>query len=337
MAHVLKVGKLDNDTLKRVVIDRITYKNENVVVKAGVGEDCAYLDYGEDYCVLSTDPITASVADIGKLAIHISCNDVAATGVRPFALLLALMLPVGSTLEDVEHIMGQAADEANLLKVEIAGGHTEVTPAVNTPVIVATALGRAPKNKTLARGGITPGDHIVITKSAGLEGTSIIAKDYGDRLRDVLTPEELEEAMAMSERTDVIEEGSIAGDVGVSAMHDVTEGGVLGALWELCTIAGTGALVEEARIPVEDVTKKVCAKFGIDYLRLISSGAMLIIAPENKIRGLLDRLEEAGVPAVDIGIVSGSGAPIEMIRTDGERVTVAPPESDELYKVVGRE
>ena len=140
--QVLKVGKLDSDLLKNAVIDRISLKRPEVLVRAGIGEDCAVMDFGKYECVLSTDPITAAVSEIGRLAIHISCNDIASNGVEPVGILLAVMLPEGSTEEDVKTIMGQAADAAAACNVEIIGGHTEVTPAVNKPVIVSTAIGR---------------------------------------------------------------------------------------------------------------------------------------------------------------------------------------------------
>lgn len=77
---------------------------------------------------MSTDPITASVSDIGRLSIHISCNDIASNGVQPVGIMLAVMLPVGTTEEDIETIMKQAAAAAELMEVEIIGGHTEITP-----------------------------------------------------------------------------------------------------------------------------------------------------------------------------------------------------------------
>lgn len=139
---MLKTGKLDSDLLKKLVFDKITYRSDEVKVRPGIGEDCAVMDFGEYECIMSTDPITAAVSDIGRLAIHITCNDIASNGVQPLGIMLAVMLPDGTTEEDVEYIMGQAADTAAELKVEIIGGHTEITPAVKQPVIVSTAIGK---------------------------------------------------------------------------------------------------------------------------------------------------------------------------------------------------
>ena len=138
----LKVGKLDSDVLDRIVLSGIKFKRPEVRTGAEVGEDCAVIDFGVYDCVVSTDPITASVQDVGKLSIHISCNDIASNGVQPVGITLAVMLPEGSTEEDLMTIMTQAAQAAEVAQVQIAGGHTEVTPAVRKPVIVSTAFGR---------------------------------------------------------------------------------------------------------------------------------------------------------------------------------------------------
>lgn len=333
----LKVGKLDSDLLKNAVIDRIKLKRTEVLVRAGVGEDCAVIDFGEHECVLSTDPITAAVDEIGRLAIHISCNDIASNGVEPVGILLAVMLPEGSTEEDVATIMGQAADAAAACNVEIIGGHTEVTPAVNKPVIVSTAIGRGIRGCSASAENICVGDSIIMTKAAGLEGTGIIAGDFEAELKGVLTDEEIAEAKALLDNVSVIRDGVVAGSVGTHGMHDVTEGGVLGAIWEMCRIAGVGAEVRQDAVPVNDVTRKICDHYSIDYMRLISSGSMIIMARPEKKNEIIKKLGAVGVAAAEIGrimppedglvLVKGSG-------TDEKRLTINPPGPDELYKVV---
>ena len=213
------------------------------------------------------------------------------------------------------------------MEVEIIGGHTEITPAVNKPVIVSTAIGRQPKNKIKQE--IKTGDKIFITKYCGIEGTGIIACDCRDEVKSILTSEELDEAEAMLDMVSVVKEGVIAGDIGVSAMHDITEGGVLGAVWELCQVAGLGAEINIADIPVKPVTQKICAHFDIDYLRLISSGCMLIIAPPEKQQELESRIDMIKC----IGEVKPADFGVMMITDKGAEV-IAPPESDELYKAV---
>ncbi len=195
--------------------------------------------------------------------------------------MLTVMLPEGTTEEQVEEIMKQAGEASEELGVEIIGGHTEITPAVNKPVIVSTAIGRGAKWSSQQAENMKPGDYILMTKQAGLEGTAIIAGDFKDELAGLLSEEEFREAEEMMRQVSVVREGVIAGRIGTAGMHDITEGGVLGAVWEMCDIAKTGAEVWVDQIPVAAVTKKICDHFDIDYLRLISSGSMMIMVHPN--------------------------------------------------------
>ena len=335
---MLNVGKLDSDLLKQLVFEKITYRSDDVKVRPGIGEDCAVMDFGQYECIMSTDPITAAVNDIGRLAIHITCNDIASNGVQPLGIMLAVMLPEGTTEEDVAHIMGQAAETASELKVEIIGGHTEVTPAVKQPVIVSTAIGKGLANQSQSGNDMETGDYVMMTKAVGLEGTGIIACDYEEQLQEVLSTDELEKAKSFLDLVSVVPEGVAAGKVGTHGMHDITEGGILGAVWEMCQIAGKGVQIWMDQIPMNPETGKICEFFDIDPLRLISSGSMVIIVPADKKDEMNAAMAEAGVDCSIIGRIEDKEYGIRLMSSadaeDSEEI--APPAADELYKVVGR-
>ncbi|HQD41153.1 MAG TPA: AIR synthase family protein [Bacillota bacterium] len=324
----MKSGKLPSDVLEKRILSSFRFKRKEVLVRSKVGEDCSVLDFGEYACVVSTDPITGASNEIGRLAVHISCNDVAANGVEPFGLLFTILAPEGTTLEVLQDIVRQAAEEAASLKVEIIGGHTEITPAVNRIVVSTTAIGRAAKDRVVTSSGAKPGDYIILTKWAGLEGTAIIAHDFEKRLRGRMDDALLESAQAMMGHISVVREGMIAGKMGATAMHDVTEGGVLGALWELAEASGVGLRIYEDKIPVRPETQAICEEFGLNPLKLISSGCMLITCRDGQ--GMLEALNREGIPASIIGEVVEEGRTL----VSGEREEpIDPPESDELYKV----
>ena len=144
-------------------------------------------------------------------------------------------------------------------------------------------------------------------------------------MKEFLSAEELRHARAMLDRVSVVAEGTAAGRTGVCAMHDITEGGVLGAVWEMCKVAGLGAEIEEKSIPVDPVTLKICSRFDINPLRLISSGCMLIIARPDKKEQLESVIDEITCIGKIMDTEYG-------IRMDGK--AISPPESDELYKAV---
>ncbi|GHU61612.1 hydrogenase [Clostridia bacterium] len=325
----MRIGKLDNETLERLVLGRTGAHRDEVIAGAGIGEDCAVLDFGAFDCVLSTDPITASADRVGALAVYISCNDVAAHGTEPVAIMLTVLLPPSVTEDEIAEIARQSDEAARDLGVSIIGGHTEITDSVTRPLISAVALGRAAKQGS--KEAPAPNDLIIVTKSLALEGTAILAKKQEGNLRRILTEEELAAAKAMLDRVSVVKEGVAAGKVGMTAMHDITEGGVLGAVWEVCTRGGVGAEIEMARLPFEDVSLEVCAYLGVNPLRLISSGSMLIYIRPDKEAELTAALAEAGVPVTVIGRVTAAADGIVLIGRMGEREVIEPPGPDEVY------
>jgi hydrogenase expression/formation protein HypE len=325
----MKSGKLPSDVLEQKIFSSLRFKREEVLVRPQIGEDCSVLDFGKYACVLSTDPITGAASEIGRLAVHISCNDVAANGVEPFGLLFTILAPEGTSVEDLQQVVSQAADEAASLKVEIIGGHTEITTAVNRIVVSTTAVGRAPRGRVVNSAGAKAGDSIILTKWAGLEGTAIIAHDLGERLKGRIDQKLLEGARSFMQHISVVPEGMIGGRVGATAMHDVTEGGVLGALWEIAEASSIGLRVYEEKIPVKPETQAICSELGLDPLKLISSGCMIITCSDGE--KMLMALKKEGIPASLIGEVTGNE---RILVRDGTEIPIDPPRSDELYKVI---
>lgn len=330
----MEIGKLDSKLLEDIVFKNIKYKREEILVRAGIGEDCATIDFGDYDCVVSTDPITASVKDVGRLAIHISCNDIAANGIEPLGILLTLMLPKDIRIEDIEDIMKSAGEAAAMAKVEIIGGHTEITSAVNQPIIVSTAIGRALKGRNQVTDNMKPGDIILVTKEVGLEGTGIIASDCPEKISEFLSNEEIETAKKMLEKVSVVRDGIIAGEIGTHGMHDITEGGILGALWEMCEIKKVGCEVFEEKIPVNPVTLKLCKTLNIDWLKLISSGAMLIIAPKEKEKMLIEAFDAADTAISKIGEIKEGSAGKTIVTKNGAVKNIEAPGRDEIYRVI---
>jgi hydrogenase expression/formation protein HypE len=327
----MKVGKLDTELLEKIVFENITYKRDEVLVRPGVGEDCAVVDFGEYACVMSTDPITGAANEVGKLAVHISCNDIASAGVKPLGLMFTIMAPENITEEDINQIMKQAGEAATALKVEIIGGHTEITSAVNKVVICTTAIGKQLKNKIISSSGANVGDSVILTKTAGLEGTAILAHDWEERLKKHFTDELVENAKKMMGSISVVEEGIIAGEMGATSMHDVTEGGLLGAVWEVCEASGVGVLLSKDKVKITPETKQICTFFDLDPFRLMSSGCMLITIPKEREKELLARLNGKNIEANVIGEIIEKGC---YLLVGHDKIKIQPPESDELYKAV---
>jgi len=325
----MKTGKLDPATLRRLVLGRLGVRRDDVVVHARLGEDAAAVGFGDEVCVLSSDPITGAGANAGWYAVHVACNDVAAMGARPVGVLATLLFPETSAEEDVARVMDDIHRAALELGIEVLGGHTEVAPGLSAPIVAMTSVGRARRDRLVTSAGARPGDALVLTKAAALEGTAILAADLAHLLRDHLDAGTIERARAFVGRLSVVPEGILAAELGATALHDPTEGGVLGALWELAEAAGGGYVVDAAAVPILEETRRVCEIFGADPLRLISSGALLIACPdaESMIAGLAAR----DIPAARIGEVTASE---RALIVDGERHDVGPVVRDELWRIL---
>lgn len=327
----MKVGKIPESVLKRSVFKQIHTKRSEVLLGAGVGEDCAAVKLADDEMfVMSTDPITGTATDIGNLAIHITLNDLASAGAEPVGVLLTILLPENSEEAVLKETMAQieiACAEAN---VQIMGGHTEVTKAVNQPLINVCGVGKAKVGKLVSTAGAKVGDDIIVTKWIGLEGTSIIAKEKEQELLSRYPAQLVEAAKNFDKYLSVLPEAASAVKSGVSAMHDVTEGGIFGALWEMAEASGVGLEIDLKKIPVKQETIEVCEFFGINPYELISSGSMLMAAPDGNT--LVRELEKQGIHAVVVGkAVAGND---RVLINDDETRFLEPPKTDELYKVV---
>ncbi|MGO1370140.1 AIR synthase family protein [Senegalia sp. (in: firmicutes)] len=323
----MEIGKLPNELLESLVLNSIKNKRKDVITRGAVGEDCAVVDFGKYACVLSTDPITGAAKNIGKLAIHISANDIASNGAEPIGILLTILAPPDTKEEEIKEIMKDATDVANELNIEIIGGHTEITSAVNRIVINSTAIGKQLKEKVLDASKVKEGYKVILTKKIAIEGTSIIAHDLEERLKKDIDDELINEAKTLIEDISVVKEGMIAGEIGVDYMHDITEGGLFGAIHEASSAINKGIRIYKDKIKLEKSTEVICDKLNIDPYRLIASGSLIIITEDKNADLLLDKFKKESIEANIIGEVINSG-----VFMDQEKIN--PPESDELYKVV---
>jgi len=328
----LQIGKVPNDILNRLVIGKYANRSERMVLSPGVGEDFGVLDFGDEYCVVSGDPITGATKQIGKYAVQIACNDIATCGVKPIAVLTTLLLPPGVTEAELGGLIDEIAHTADTLDVCVIGGHTEVTDAVNRIVVSVTAIGAAKRGQLIITGGALDGDALVMTKSAAIEGASILASEREAELTERFGKEPVESIKKLSDNISVVEEGVIAGSFGAHAMHDVTEGGVLGAAWEMAEASGKGIIVRSGEICVLDETRAVCEYLGVDPLRLISSGSMLIAT--EKPDELIDLLNDAGIFAKKIAIFTKNPEERLILDREGNKAALGQPGPDELYNAL---
>lgn len=329
----LNSGKLPPSILKEVVYRHLGAYNSRVLLGPSVGEDAAIIDMGEKVLVVHTDPITGAVENIGLLAVYVSTNDVATRGASPLWLSLAILLPEDATKELLEGITSQVDQAAKEIGVSVVGGHTEVTLGLKRPIVVSTAFGEARKGNYVTSSGAKPGDLIILTKTVAIEGTSILANELEAQLKEKVGEDIVKKAKSYIRFISIAKEALVAISTGfVDAMHDPTESGILGAIQELCYASNVGARVYESKIPISYETKEICEALGIDPLKTISSGALLISAKRKYAEEVVKAIEKAGIRATVVGEFTEEKS-VEVVRKSGvEKIT--EPVQEEIWKVL---
>lgn len=317
------------------MLGKLGVRRPETLVHAQLGVDAAVVAVeGEEWAwVLTTDPITTAVSGAGRLAVHVVCNDLAAMGAEPVGVLATLLFPAGVSLDEVATVTADIDATARRLNVEVLGGHTEVAPGVSAPLVVMSGVGKVRRDRVLTAAGARPGDALVMTKAAALEGTHVLATDFAARLTGLgVADEVLEAARAYADELSVVPDARVAAEHGATAMHDPTEAGVVGAVWEMAEASKCGFRIHAAQITVREPTRVICDALGADPLRLIASGALLIACPDGD--AMARALEQHGVAAAPIGQMTTRAGERVLVHADGREELVSHLGRDELYRLL---
>jgi hydrogenase maturation factor len=328
-------GKIPIDILKEVVFKNLGADRKEVVLGPSAGIDAAVIDAGSKSLIVSMDPITGALERIGWLAVNVNANDVATFGVEPALLFSCILLPDGSDRKTVETICVQMNEAAKSLDMAIVGGHCEVTPELVNPIVVGCTMGMTERGTYVTAAGAKHGDKLILTKSAGIEGTAILATDREKQLRRTMSTGMLQSAKSFFDQISVVKEATIAFKTGgVDAMHDPTEGGVAGGIHEMADASNLGVKIFEDEIQIRPETRKICEFFKIDPLMLISSGVLLISSEPNSADKTVKTLRREHIPACIIGEFLEKSSSRMLVDKNGRTRSLTRPLSDHLWQAL---
>jgi hydrogenase maturation factor len=331
----LPVGKLPNDRLRSLLAE-LPHRDPRLLVGPQPGEDAAVIDVGDRCLVVSTDPITFATDHIGLYAVHVNANDVAVLGARPLWFFVVLLLPERATTSQLpEAIMADVRTACLELGVTVGGGHTEVTAGLDRPIVVGQMLGEVAPSRLVRKARIAVGDRILLTSGIAIEGTAILAREKADRLQTRVDPNLLARARRLltDPGISVVNAALAAAEVGdvVHAMHDPTEGGLATGLCELVAPTGLGLRVVREHIPIFPETEAICQTLGLDPLRLLASGALLIGVAPSGVEPVMSAIRGAGISVTEIGEVCQASEGLNIV-TDGAEEELAPSSRDEIAR-----
>lgn len=342
----MKAGKLSEAVLKRSVLGQF-HRMAIQVQGLEVGHDCSVIEPPQGELLVhavSTMPLGSAVQgegvkpeDMGmvplleELTVYNALNNIACSGAQPIGILVNLLLPTSANEQLLRDMTGRIERVCEREDIAVLGGHTEVVRSVTEPVLTVTAVGAVAKSDCVVPGRIRPGMDIVMTKWAGLMGTAILAKRFSEALCTRYARPFIEEAQVFEVYRSIRTEAAAAVSSGAAAMHDLSEGGVYGALWEMGLSSGVGLDIDLKSIPIRQETVEVCEFFDVNPYKLLSTGSLLIAAEDG--RAVVEAMRQAGVEAAVIGRATDTND--RVLVYEEERRFLEHTQTDELWRILG--
>lgn len=199
---------------------------------------------------------------------------------------------------------------------------------VESPVANVTVIGNTKHN--MQRCAIKPGMDVVMAGTIGVGGISILAEKYKDKLLEKFTNSFVDECLELKKFIGVEKIATIAIDCGAVSMHNVSDGGIFSAVWELASACNMGITVNIPDIPVWQQVIEVAEILDINPYLLESTGSMLIACENGE--GMVDKFIDSGIPAAVVGVMTKGNDRIAV--NQGETRYLEPPRGDELYKFI---
>lgn len=325
----LPPGKLPADLLATLLADLPDAPPE-LLLGPAIGEDACAISIPAGVLVAGTDPITLTTRDIGRFGVIINGNDVAVMGVRPRWFLAVVLLPSGTSRKDVRGIFASIEVGLEEVGAVLVGGHTEITEAVSQPVLVGQMMGISEQGHFVSTGGAKPGDVLVQVGLAPVEGAAVLAVE-AEAAHGTISARSLEAAAnaANAPGLSVVEPALLAAELGATAMHDPTEGGMAAGLHEIARAAGVALSIDTRSILWFEPGLAVCEAVGADPWATLASGALLVTFPLDLVDHAVAELTQRGHVAAVVGSVrEGAGV------GDQAGEVISWPERDEVARVL---
>ena len=312
------MGKVSRAFFENVIAHYLGARRGDVAVGPANGVDIGVVRFSDGRALLSTtDPIYI-VPQYGWeraawFAFHILASDLTTSGVAPQYITLDWNLPMDIEDEQIETMLRVIDRECKKYGASIVTGHTGRYEGCSYPMVGgATFLAIAPKDGWVTANMARPGNHLLVTKSAGLEATAILSNTFPDLVERRLGAEMTKRARALFESMSTVDDALAAASVGVRkygvwAMHDATEGGVRNAVWEMAQASGIGIDVDLTSVHLDPAVVGVSKVFGMDPLDAISEGTLLIAVDSDAAPDVIARLEKEEILAKDIGEFTKKG------------------------------
>lgn len=296
------------------------------------------IGYGQ-VLLVAEDPIFAIPGQplemFGWYTVHIGASDIAVMGVRPQFMTYSLLMPLEFSEEDFMTVVDSIHRAARDLDIAIVGGHTGHYPGFAAPTIGGiTVFAIAKRQSYVTPAGACPGDSVLLTKGPAIETAGILSVVKEKDLQREYPHHLVKKAQGLVNQMSVVSDALTAMDAGgVTAMHDATEGGVMGGLYEIAEASSVGMEIDEGLFIYPEEVRMVCEYFAMDPVAAIAEGSLLITARPESADGIIGALRHAGIPVSAIGKVTDEPESRWITRRDGRREQLAMPVQDPFWPI----
>jgi hydrogenase expression/formation protein HypE len=306
----LDAGKVPGELLGRL-LGGIKSDDPDLIVGPGIGRDAAAVRIGDEILVLKTDPITFASEGAARYLVNINANDLACLGATPRWMLVTALFPVGTARSQIKRTFAELSVATQERGISLVGGHTEVTPGIERPILIGMLSGIASNERFLKPGMAKTGDVLILSKPLAIEGTALLAAERRAFLEQSVGFDIVERAAEFlySPGLSVAPDADIAlATGGVRALHDPTEGGIAMGVREIAEASGLGVELNRDAIVFYPETAAIADACGIDPIGMLASGSLLIAAAPQRETDLLVALRSEGHAAARIGKLTAPGS-----------------------------
>ncbi len=325
----MRKGKLREPQLKRSVLRIAKKRIDNIIPALSIGIDSARISTDKDIAT-AMSLCDINIDNIEIIAVNRAMDNLISGGAIPIGFMTNILLPEKTEEYVVRDIMKSLERYADNYNLQIMGGHTEFLATINSPIITVTAYGEVDKNRIVSVKNIRPNQDIIMTKWAGLEGSSVIAKLKYDELISKYPKHYIDSAVSIIDYISTIPEAIALKDTDITAIHDVSSGGVFATLWELSVESNVGIEVELKDVPIKQETIEVCEYFNLNPYMLRGNGSLIIVCDNGE--EIVNTLQEAGISSSIIGKTTSNNDKVVLI--EDEKRFLTPPKGDEIQKVL---
>lgn len=324
-----KLGKIEHHLFEQIITDKCGYKRKEVIVGAQFGVDVSIVDIGGGMAMAQTSDPLSLIPSLGLqesawLSVQLMANDMATTGFAPMFGQFVLNLPSTFSKNDFRIYWDYIHQYCSEIKLSITGGHTGFIEGQNSTIAGGgTFTTIAPKDKLIVSKFAKAGNIILVTKSCAISSAAILAMSFPETVKKKAGTQIFENACESFYKTSSLQDALIAVDDDneflVTAMHDVTEGGVLGAIYELSVASKNGAIIYNEKLPIAETQIEICKIFDLDPRYCVGAGSMIITCEKRNSEKIISSLAKNNIPCVAVGELCERQNGIKIIEDDKKK------------------